>query len=578
MMSGPRRSGDPRVEDFIELNGLDDVCAGALRRLDKLKQDVVMDMPPVGFHITEVDASRGTPSSVVMGRMKKARSMRPAELQQAGAPTRENVAARIDAFMKLNSLDERCLDALSNMHPEISAQVMDTDFILKNVDPAKGSPSSLVMSKIKKVRSRAPMPAMAPMGVPAAHGFAPVHHAAPMRPRAPAPITYHVGASNFAQVGYVADTNGSDEGFGAGPLAPREFWGSPDRVEDFIELNGLDEKCANSLRQLSPVEVNWVMDQGPFIFERVDANKGNPSALAMARLRKLNAMSESEKSQYPSAASVRFRCEEFIRINGLDDRCAGILRTMDPASVQAVLDSGFLLRNIDASKGTASTLIMARLKRIRMSGGVPVPQRRERSRSRPRGRPPPPMQMASFVPRPAMHHVAPQGKGGGKGSPKISRLDGFIEVNRLDARCADRLRGLDPALQEMVMDEGFVLKNIRPDKGSESSLIMGRIKKVQSTGVPPGYPDDETLQSRLEGFIEVNGLDDRCVSALHQLSRDQQQAIMSKCYVIAHVDPSRGSASGMIMKQCRRLMGGSDFGGGGSTQYGGALFTGGDAS
>ena len=52
-------------------------------------------------------------------------------------------------------------------------------------------------------------------------------------------------------------------------------------LEAFIEINSLDEKCAETFRGLDPTEKEWICDQGMVL---VNAPPGSESAIAMGRL------------------------------------------------------------------------------------------------------------------------------------------------------------------------------------------------------------------------------------------------------------------------------------------------------
>merc|ERR1719261_2352649 len=58
-----------QLQNFIQMNNLDDSCQGWLRGLSTAQQKAVMDQGMV----INVDPSRGSANSVVMGRIKKAK-------------------------------------------------------------------------------------------------------------------------------------------------------------------------------------------------------------------------------------------------------------------------------------------------------------------------------------------------------------------------------------------------------------------------------------------------------------------------------------------------------------------------
>jgi len=559
----------PRVVDFIELNGLDESAAGALQSLDKMTLDCVMDMPPSGFHIQGVDTARGTPSSLVMGRVRKAQTMTPEQIQRGGAPTEANIRARMKFYIQLNNLDDRCEQALLAMSPEGAALVMDHGFIVRGVDPHKGTASQLAMARIKRVQRR-----LAAGGVPVPMGGAAPTGGKGFRPRPSRASPQMV--QDYGRPPHVGSRM-LIEGYGVGPEAPPEFFGRPRRLDDFIELNQLDERCAQALKELSPAAASWVMDCGHFVFvDHVEPERGNTSTIAMSRLKKLRNISAAEREQYPSALTVRRRAEEFVRVNNLDERSVEVLNSLDPLQVQAVMDEGFVVRNVDESKGTASGLVMARVKKVRINTAKGMGRGGGRPRSRSRG--------SRFPPRagPFPGGYAADFQGAGGRAAPASRLEQFIEVNSLDQRCADRLRSLDTIQQQVVMDMGFVVGNVNNARGSASSVVMGRIRKTTDDGTGGGaaagaaagagmtagsYLTPDVVANRLEDFIKINNLDDRCQQSLRELTPEQQAAIMDRAFVITGIDPARGSASAMVMGECRKLRMQAEQNGGGAPQH-----------
>merc|ERR1719409_1995372 len=112
----------------------------------------------------------------------------------------------------------------------------------------------------------------------------------------------------------------------------------------------------------------------------------------------------------------------------------------------------------------------------------------------------------------------PPGAPGGAGSASggTEKLRKFIEVNRLDASASQRLMSLSNLEADWVMDQGFVIGS-DPQRGTDSAVAMGRVKKVKSAGVQQellDYPNQNAMQRRLEQFIEINGLDNDCAGVL----------------------------------------------------------------
>merc|ERR1712176_509902 len=120
-----------------------------------------------------------------------------------------------------------------------------------------------------------------------------------------------------------------------------------------------------------------------------------------------------------------------------------------------------------------------------------------------------------------------------------------------DERCAATLRGLPQELSQWVVDQEFIVE-ADPAKGSASAKVVGMIKKAKSLSLPtptmdqlatpcftsdkpawtPGAPAG-TSSPRLDSFVVVNLLDDRCAALLTSLSPQQLDWVMDQEFIIA---------------------------------------------
>ena len=62
----------------------------------------------------------------------------------------ERFARRLQDFVDVNGLDEECGETLFSLSPDTAAAIMDNAFVLKGVDPNKGSASGLVMALVRR--------------------------------------------------------------------------------------------------------------------------------------------------------------------------------------------------------------------------------------------------------------------------------------------------------------------------------------------------------------------------------------------------------------------------------------------
>jgi hypothetical protein len=233
-----------RCEEFIQVNGLDAACAGVLRQLSpELLQKVMGD--DVQLNINQ---AKGSTSSVVMGRIKRAREEarsggEPAEKRartDGGAGGAEGGAdlsaapqsfadghfqkgSRAADFIQLNELDEFCIRALQTCDPSQLDWIMDRGF---KIDATPDEPASSVVSRRMKT-AREQVTSYAP---------------------SPADLTQ--------------------------------------RVSDFISINQLDQSCAERLRSLPIDDQQKVLEQG-YVLWQVNEGRGNRNSIVMGRMRKV---------------------------------------------------------------------------------------------------------------------------------------------------------------------------------------------------------------------------------------------------------------------------------------------------
>mmetsp|Transcript_85529 Transcript_85529/g.151382 ORF Transcript_85529/g.151382 Transcript_85529/m.151382 type:complete len:232 (+) Transcript_85529:56-751(+) len=125
-------------------------------------------------------------------------------------------------------------------------------------------------------------------------------------------------------------------------------------VEEFAAQNGLDEKCTEVLLQQSPEVQSYVIGLGP-------AEGRNPSAMVMGRITKASSIEPASAGgggkggRDGGRGSLSTEVEDFIRDNGLDEKCSEALRKLDPEGQAAVINLG------PAAGRNASAMVMGRL-------------------------------------------------------------------------------------------------------------------------------------------------------------------------------------------------------------------------
>eukprot|EP00929_Paragymnodinium_shiwhaense_P106341 TRINITY_DN7162_c0_g3_i1.p1 TRINITY_DN7162_c0_g3~~TRINITY_DN7162_c0_g3_i1.p1 ORF type:complete len:818 (+),score=257.78 TRINITY_DN7162_c0_g3_i1:125-2578(+) len=148
------------------------------------------------------------------------------------------------------------------------------------------------------------------------------------------------------------------------------------RLDNFIEINNLDKRCAETLRRLSRTQVLWVMDQEFYI--RVDPTKGSAAAKVISFVRKVWASSKRPQAardpvqQSMSGAPDMSRLlEEFVSVNRLDERCQRLLKSLSFADAAWVMDQEFVI-SVDPNKGTASAKVVSLINKAKQAGNIGV--------------------------------------------------------------------------------------------------------------------------------------------------------------------------------------------------------------
>merc|ERR1719478_608716 len=123
----------------------------------------------------------------------------------------------------------------------------------------------------------------------------------------------------------------------------------------------------------------------------------------------------------------------------------------------------------------------------------------------------------------------------------------YIAVNGLDDRCAECLWSLSDAQKEWVINAGGMFLKVDPSKGTASAKVVGFIKKARSMVFNEPTPPPWEVAARLQQYIAVNGLDDRCAQNLWSITDAQKEWVMNAGGMILKVDPSKGTASAKVV-------------------------------
>lgn len=305
------------------------------------------------------------------------------------------------------------------------------------------------------------------------------------------------------------------------------------------------------------------MDRG-FVVE-FDSNKGTASSVVVGRIRTARKLTDYERSEYPPVDAWENRLEDFIHINNLDEGCAKTLRNSTVEAQQYAMEPNFVYRNLDSSKGTASSLCVGKLTKFKRTMGHDAGQHHVHA---PRMSNPAPVHHAPVHHAPVHHapvhhapvHHAPVHHGSAHrapahNNPTEKKLQSFIEYNKLDRPCADALYSLDMVQMNSIMDKGFHL-DVDPSKGSASAMVIARVKRARqmSKSELENYPSMDAFNHRVNDFARINGLDDRCVQMLTSSTLEVQQSVMEMGFII-DVDHSKGNASSAVVWRIKKAAG-----------------------
>lgn len=257
-------------------------------------------------------------------------------------------------------------------------------------------------------------------------------------------------------------------------------------IENFIAENGVDEKAATMLMNESPSVQQAVLDAGSLQGSR------NASASLIGRIKKIKESGgggggKSGSGGFGGAMASMFgmgnisgKVQQFIAVNGLDEKAAKSLREQDPMIQQAVLEGGPL-----EGANNKSAAVIGRISRAQKSGG---------GMSMGMGGKGMGGGMASMMDNPMMSMMSMMmGMGGGmgmgmgsgakKGGGKGSKGGGgggggnimqFIMQNQLDEKVSQALMEAPPVVQQKVMEGGTLLTANNP-----SAACAGRLRDAK---------------------------------------------------------------------------------------------------
>jgi len=197
--------------------------------------------------------------------------------------------------------------------------------------------------------------------------------------------------------------------------------------------------------------------------------------------------------------------ESFVAYWGLDEKCQGVLGSLDPQSQQRVMQ-GFQPKDLSRT----NQMFMGFVKSVVGNSGLPMPQ------------------------------VSTGGGGGGGFGGKgmggnflgeTHTPDSFCMKWGLDYKCLETLHGLDPGMQQRVMND------FRPtDMMRTNQMFMGFVKSVAYGGAPPptahqafggGKGQAPNVIYDMPSFLAQWGLDAKCQETLAGLDPQTQQRVMN---------------------------------------------------
>lgn len=125
------------------------------------------------------------------------------------------------------------------------------------------------------------------------------------------------------------------------------------RLEQFIKLNNLDPRCAQTLRKAEPVQAEWIMDQ-EFKIE-VDPTKGSASAKVVGTYARAQRKPEEFWASYPTAPDLQKRMQTFVELNNLDRRCVQTLEQLSEERLAWVMGREFIVQ-VDPTRDRKSVV------------------------------------------------------------------------------------------------------------------------------------------------------------------------------------------------------------------------------
>jgi len=461
---GDRAATPEEVEQFVSANGIDNHAAGALMELNPVLQAAVIDRGGLG--------NARNPSSVLLSRIRDAQNgggssgggggvappPPPPGSGSRGWQSSGGTSDRVERFLDESAVDEQAAEALRKCHPDVQEQVME-----KGVAGAR-NPSSALCARIREME-------MAMTGRPSQ---------APMRGGGP---------PGYAEDGYGHQGGGSQRSYydepgyggrGGGQRDGRPY-GLADAVEDFIRVNHVDDRAADSLRACPPPLQEAILDRGDLQSAR------NPSSALVARMKELQNGGFGSMGRAPPPMQP----------------------TSPPCTLPGIMvdDMEYLLR-IYAERDDRAADLLSRLRGIRY---------------------PPPGCCGGWWdagPDPR-YDPAAYGMRGDQGGRRSSRS---YTPRRSSGRYNSRDRYEDA--MEMVMDKGV------SGARNPSSALLARLRDMEARGsgggrdrgydMPPANRRPSRMEDDVETFVRANGVDEMAADALRRCGPEVQEAVMEK--------------------------------------------------
>jgi hypothetical protein len=225
------------------------------------------------------------------------------------------------------------------------------------------------------------------------------------------------------------------------------------QLQNFIQINNLDDSCQGWLRGLTVAQQKAVMEQGLVI--NVDPARGSANSVVMGRIKKAKQGTLGPPPGVSAGGMIppqmmggTEKLRKFIEVNRLDASAASRLMTLNTTEADWVMDQGFVIGS-DPTRGTDSAVAMGRVKKVKQ----PDVQ----------------SELLYYPTQAALQR----------------RTEDFIQINNLDGDCATELRQLSPDLLAQAMGDDFLL-----NQGDNAGVVMGRIKRARDGGsYGEGAPD-----------------------------------------------------------------------------------------